>query len=70
MHWRAIVRLFGILLLLYSVSFLPSILVSLWYADEQWPAFALSLALTASAGLILWLPNLRNVKVGHPAPET
>lgn len=59
MHWRAIMRLFGILLLLYSTSFLPSILVSLWYGDAQWPAFALSLVLTASAGLILWLPNLR-----------
>ncbi|NEX16175.1 MAG: potassium transporter [Halochromatium sp.] len=59
MHWRAIVRLFGILLLLYSISFLPSILVSLWYADGQWPAFATSLLITVSAGLILWLPNLR-----------
>jgi trk system potassium uptake protein TrkH len=59
MHWRAIVRLFGILLLLYSISFLPSILVSFWYADQQWPAFAWSLLLTAGAGLLLWLPNLR-----------
>ena len=59
MHWRAIVRLFGILLLLYGISFLPSILISVWYDDGQWPAFAISLLMTASTGLLLWLPNLR-----------
>jgi trk system potassium uptake protein TrkH len=33
MHWRSITRLFGILLTLYSISFLPSAAVSLWYDD-------------------------------------
>ena len=34
-HWRAITRLFGILLLLYSLSFVPSIGVALLYDDQQ-----------------------------------
>lgn len=57
MHWRAILRLLGILLLIYSASFVPSGLVSLGYADQQWPAFAASLLIAATAGAVLWLTN-------------
>lgn len=59
MHWRAVTRLFGILLLLYSLGFLPSLATALWYADGQWSVFANALGLTVAAGLLLWLPNLR-----------
>jgi len=58
MHWRAITRLFGILLLLYSLSFVPSIGISLLYGDGQWPIFAESLLITTLAGLALWIPNI------------
>ncbi len=57
MHWRAITRLFGILLMLYSLGFLPSIGVSLLYHDGEWSTFTFSLAITALAGLALWFPN-------------
>lgn len=56
MHWRAITRLFGILLMLYSLSFMPSIAVAFLYADGQWAIFTTSLCMTAIAGLLLWLP--------------
>ncbi|MEO5343046.1 MAG: TrkH family potassium uptake protein [Gammaproteobacteria bacterium SHHR-1] len=59
MHWRAITRLFGIFLLLYSLSFAPSLGVSLFYADAQWLVFVSSLLLTAGIGLLLWLPNFK-----------
>ena len=59
MHWRAIIRLFGILLTLYSLSFAPSLLLSLVFGDGQWAVFGLSLLATAAAGLTLWLPNIR-----------
>ena len=59
MHWRAITRLFGILLLLYSLSFVPSIGVALFYDDQQWDVFAISLLITACSGALLWLPNFR-----------
>jgi len=59
MHWRAITRLFGILLMLYSLSFLPSIGIALLYNDGQWDVFVGSLFITAAAGLFMWLPNLK-----------
>lgn len=57
MHWRAIFRLFGMLLMLYSLGFLPSLGISLLYADGQWSLFFMSLLITAAAGLSLWLAN-------------
>ncbi|EGV27769.1 potassium uptake protein, TrkH family [Thiorhodococcus drewsii AZ1] len=59
MHWRAIIRLFGILLMLYSLSFLPSIVVALIYSDGEWLVFGVSLVITASIGIFLWLPNIQ-----------
>ncbi|MCF7983904.1 MAG: TrkH family potassium uptake protein [Thiohalocapsa sp.] len=57
MHWRAISRLFGILLLIYGISFLPSLCLSLIYEDGQWHIFAYSLLLTLLSGVLIWLPN-------------
>lgn len=57
MQWLALTRLIGILMMLYSINFLPSIVVSLFYADGQWPVFALSTLLTAITGWLLWFPN-------------
>jgi trk system potassium uptake protein TrkH len=54
MHWRTITHLFGILLLLYSLSFIPSIAVSLWFGDGELEEFLLSLAITSVTGLTLW----------------
>ncbi|MCX4186893.1 TrkH family potassium uptake protein [Methylophaga sp. OBS4] len=59
MHWRAIIRLFGILLMLFSLNFIPSLGVSLFYEDGQWAVFAESLLLSLAVGLLLWLPNIR-----------
>lgn len=59
MHWRAILRLFGMLLMLYCLSFLPSLVVSTIYDDGQWLVFAESMLLTALGGLALWLTNVK-----------
>lgn len=59
MHWRAITRLFGILLMLYSLSFMPSVGVAAIYADGQWGTFLGSFLISFAAGLVLWLPNRR-----------
>ncbi|MFO7594458.1 MAG: potassium transporter, partial [Pseudomonadota bacterium] len=45
--------------MLYSLSFLPSIAIALLYDDAQWGVFTDSLIVTAAAGLILWLPNVK-----------
>ena len=57
MHWRSIARLFGLLLMLYSASFLPPIVVSLFYADGEWGDFAVSLVTAVAVGFVLWWPN-------------
>lgn len=59
MHWRAITRLFGILMMLFSLNFIPSIAVSLFYHDGEWRVFTESLVITIAVGLLLWLPNIR-----------
>ena len=58
MHWRTIIRLFGILLLFYSLSFLPSILIACWFQDGKWPVFAVSMLAAAGLGAVFWLSNL------------
>lgn len=60
MHWRTILRLFGILLLFYSLSFLPSIAISLYFRDGAWSVFLSSLLITAGTGLVLWWTNARH----------
>jgi trk system potassium uptake protein TrkH len=55
MHWRTISNLFGFLLVIYSLSFLPSIGVALLYEDGEAGVFLASFGLTALAGLVLWL---------------
>lgn len=45
--------------MLYSLSFLPSVVIAFLYADGQWGVFSASLVITAVAGLMMWLPNIR-----------
>ena len=59
MHWRAIMRLFGMLLMLYSLTFLPSLIIALVCRDGEAVVFSGSLLLTLAAGLALWLPNIQ-----------
>jgi len=59
MHWRAITKLFGILLMLYSLSFVPSVGIALLYEDGQWTNFGGSLFITVVTGLMLWIPNIQ-----------
>ncbi len=57
MQWRPIIRLLGILVTLYSLSFLPSVAISLIYHDHQLAIFAASFMITLAAGLLLWMAN-------------
>jgi len=59
MNWRTITHLFGVLLMLYSLSFLPSIGLSIWFADGELDEFLLSFGITAISGFVLWLPMRR-----------
>ena len=57
MHWRTIIRLFGILLLFYSLTFVPSIIISFIFSDGDWLVFVASMIITTVIGLVLWLMN-------------
>ncbi len=66
MHRTPITRLFGMLLMLYSTSFLPSIGVAVFYQDGQWSIFVLSLAVCLLAGLLIWFPVRQLFQMAHP----
>ena len=56
MHTTVIARVLGIFLMLFSLTMLPPILVSLWFNDGALPAFLAALGLTFGIGLLIWLP--------------
>ncbi|MFT7371488.1 MAG: trk system potassium uptake protein TrkH [Oleiphilaceae bacterium] len=61
MHFSTISRILGILLMIFSVSMLPPILVSIIYDDHQITAFLHAFIITLGVGVIVWLP-VRNLK--------
>ncbi|WP_017431047.1 TrkH family potassium uptake protein [Vreelandella jeotgali] len=62
MSLRVILRILGLLLMLFSLTMLPPMLISLWFRDGVWDAFALGIAITVITGLALYLPNRRERK--------
>jgi len=56
MGYRAIAKILGILLMVFSVSMLPPIVVGLWYHDFALSAFYITFIVTLLTGLVLWLP--------------
>lgn len=59
MHWRTVQRLLGVFVLLFSVTFLPSVGVSLYFADGELLHFVVSMAIVAGAGGLIWWPARR-----------
>ncbi|MWJ27281.1 TrkH family potassium uptake protein [Halomonas sediminis] len=57
MSLRVILRILGLLLMLFSLTLLPPILISLWFRDGVWDAFAIGVVITVTTGLLLFLPN-------------
>ncbi|MDH3646988.1 MAG: TrkH family potassium uptake protein [Gammaproteobacteria bacterium] len=53
---RVIQRIIGLLLMVFSVTMLPALLVSIMYADHEHMTFAGGFLITAASGLILWFP--------------
>lgn len=56
MHFAIIAKVLGILLMLFSLTIFPPILVSVWYSDGSHLAFLLAFAITFTTGLGLWFP--------------
>lgn len=60
MHFSIIARILGLLLMLFSASMLPPIIVAIIYEEPTRQAFLLALAITFSVGMLVWLPNSRS----------
>ena len=56
MYLGVVQRILGLLLMLFSSSMLPPILVSLIYSDGSWPAFVWGFVVTFASGALIWLP--------------
>jgi len=56
MQFRVILRILGILLMLFSFTQLPPALISIWYEDGAHSVFFLSFAVTLITGTLVWLP--------------
>jgi len=61
MQFAVIQRILGLLLALFSITLLPSLVISWWTRDGAELAFSMALVITISLGLALWLP-VRNIK--------
>ncbi len=56
MQIAAILRILGLLLMIFSTTMLPPVGVALWYGDGALEAFLAAFAITLGTGLLLWLP--------------
>ncbi|WP_027967643.1 TrkH family potassium uptake protein [Halomonas halocynthiae] len=57
MSLRMILRILGLLLMMFSMTMAPPIFISLIYDDGMWTAFMLAQAIIAGIGAVMYLPN-------------
>lgn len=56
MHLSVIARVLGLLMMIFSLTLVPPMLVSLLYQDGTLNAFLYALMITFGIGLVVWLP--------------
>ncbi len=59
MHFSVIFRILGLLLMLFSITMLPPLLVGWIYNDNHLEAFGYSFAITLITGFFIWAPVYR-----------
>jgi trk system potassium uptake protein TrkH len=57
MHFAIIFKVLGILLMLFSLTMVPPLLVSLWFRDGGHLSFLLAFIITIITGIAMWLPT-------------
>lgn len=57
MHFAIIARVLGLLLMIFSLSMLPPILVAVLFDENTPQTFLLAFAITLTVGLLFWLPS-------------
>jgi len=56
MNLAMVMRILGLMLIIFSLTMLPPIGVSFLYGDGHWQPFLASFLIIAAAGFLLWLP--------------
>ncbi|MGQ7246143.1 TrkH family potassium uptake protein [Halomonas sp. V046] len=59
MSLRMILRILGLLLMMFSLTMVPPIAISLLFGDGMWDAFLIAIAITVATGAAMYLPNRR-----------
>jgi trk system potassium uptake protein TrkH len=62
MNWTVVQRILGLLLMIFSITMLPPVIISLVFDETSWLPFVEGFGLTFSAGLLCWLPVHRSRK--------
>jgi trk system potassium uptake protein TrkH len=62
MNWTVALRILGLLLMMFSVTMLLPVGISIYYEDQAWLPFVEGFALTFSAGVICWFPMRKRRK--------
>ncbi|MBT8100852.1 MAG: TrkH family potassium uptake protein [Gammaproteobacteria bacterium] len=60
MNWTVVQRILGLLLMMFSLTMLPPIAISLIFNDQSWLSFVQGFGLTLLAGLVCWAPVHRS----------
>ena len=62
MNWTVVQRILGLLLMMFSVTMLPPIVISFIFDEQSWLPFVEGFGLTLVAGILFWLPVHRSRK--------
>ncbi len=60
MHYQTVLKILGVLLIIFSVTHLTPMLVSLIYADGNSLPFMVSFSVTLTTGVLMWAPVRRS----------
>jgi trk system potassium uptake protein len=56
MNFKMVMRILGLMLMIFSLTMLPPVGVSFLYEDGHWQPFVLAAVIVATVGMLLWLP--------------
>jgi trk system potassium uptake protein TrkH len=56
MNWTVVQKILGLLLMMFSLTMLPPVLIAWIFREQAWLPFVEGFGITLAAGLICWLP--------------
>jgi len=62
MNWTVVQRILGLLLMMFSLTMLPPVIIAIIFEEASWLPFVEAFGLTLLAGLLIWLPVHRSRK--------